>query len=128
MSWRALFLISSDYQSNFERWARDNLTAQESQQLEQEIGSLDDSQNFKAFSSVTYFSRLDDPFMIHQGTGDKDVPAQWSRETHNKLEAAGKASTYHEYSGAPHEFINNWPQVMQRSLEFFDKNVKQEKK
>lgn len=116
--------VSSDYYKNFQRWAQDNLTSQETQQLEKEIGSLGNSENFRAFSSVTYFSRIDDPLMIHQGTGDKDVPAQWSRETHNELKKAGKNSTYHQYPNAPHEFIINWPQVMQRSLDFFDKHVK----
>lgn len=35
-----------------------------------------------------------------------------------------KDVTLYTYGGEPHEFINAWPLVMRRTVEFFDQNLK----
>ena len=62
--------------------------------------------------------------MIHQGTADKDVSPDWTIKLDESLKAKGKNVTLYLYDGEPHEFINAWPLVMQRSVEFFDKYLK----
>lgn len=116
--------VSSDYQKNFLRWRKDSLDDEELEILEREIGDTDDENNFSAFSSAFYFDRINAPIMIHQGTADKDVPVEWSRETRDRLEESGKEVIYFEYPGEPHEFASAWPTVMERTLYFFDKNLK----
>lgn len=116
--------VSSDYQKNFFRWRKDGLNPEEISEIESEIGDVNDKNNFLAFSSATYFNRISTPIMIHQGTADKDVPVEWSRETRDKLALEGKGVAYFEYSGEPHEFAAAWPLVMRRSLDFFNKNLK----
>ena len=62
--------------------------------------------------------------MIHHGAADADVPLEWSERANSVLQAAGKNTTLHVYPEGAHEFIKEWPLVMQRTTEFFDEHVK----
>lgn len=62
--------------------------------------------------------------MLHQGALDDQVPVQWSRELSEALKKENKKITYYEYPQENHVFINAQNLVMQRTLEFFDKNLK----
>jgi len=62
--------------------------------------------------------------MLHQGAQDKDVPVEWSRELNELLKKERKAITYYEYPEEGHTFINAQNIVMQRTLDFFDSNLK----
>jgi dipeptidyl aminopeptidase/acylaminoacyl peptidase len=52
------------------------------------------------------------------------VPLAWSERAAAALKAAGKDVTLHVYPGEPHEFIDAWTGVMQRTVAFFDQYVK----
>lgn len=39
------------------------------------------------------------------------------------LRAAGKDVALHVYPGEPHEFIDVWPAVMERTVAFFDSHL-----
>mgnify|MGYP003394161322 CR=1 FL=1 len=116
--------VSSDYQKNFLRWRKDDISPADHSAIESEIGIVNDMNNFRAFSSATYFDNIDDPILIHHGTGDTDVPVAWSYETRDALQSAGKAVTFFAYPGEPHEFAVAWPLVMRRSLDFFNENLR----
>lgn len=62
--------------------------------------------------------------MIHQGTLDEDVPVKWSRELNDLLENGNKDVTYFEYPNEGHTFFDAQPLVMERTLKFFDENLK----
>jgi len=116
--------VSSDYHDNFQRWRKKEVLDEGLQEIAGKIGSVDSSQSFQAFSSLTYFGRIDDPVMIHHGSNDEDVPIEWSHKTKDALKSAGKEATLYIYPEELHEFVEAWAVVMQRTLEFFDKNVK----
>ncbi|MFH1781905.1 MAG: peptidase S9, partial [Patescibacteria group bacterium] len=57
-------------------------------------------------------------------TSDDSCALEWSQRAVEALKAAGKDATLYTYPGEPHEFIDAWPTVMKRTVEFFDKYVK----
>lgn len=115
--------VSSDYRENFERWTR-----RQSDTAERIIASYGTATSNPAFwrdiSSRTFFDLIQAPILIHHGTADADVPLAWSQSTSAALMDAGKEVTLYTYDGEPHEFIDAWPQVMQRTVDFFDEYLK----
>lgn len=115
--------VSSDYQKNFLRFRRDDISPEDRSRIASALGGVEESDNFLAFSSAPYFERVTAPVMIHHGTADTDVPVAWSYETEEKLRSAGKEVSFFEYPGEPHEFNRAWTEVMERSLKFFNDNL-----
>lgn len=115
--------VSADVRDNFERWT--TRRPELAQRLVERYGSPTSSPQFWSnLSAVNFFDRVTTPVLIHHGTADADVPIAWSQELEAALLAEGKMVTLHTYSGEPHEFIKAWPQVMQRTLEFFNSQLK----
>ncbi len=125
--------ISMDYRDNYNKWilnrAPDTMRKYGSPAMRTKIialyGSPDQNPAFwNRISPKTYLDNVTEPVMIHQGTADKDVSPDWTIKLDESLKAKGKNVTLYLYDGEPHEFINAWPLVMQRSVEFFDKYLK----
>ena len=116
--------VSADARDNFERWTerRPEVAAR----IVAEYGTPQDNPAFwEGVSPVTFFEAITAPVMIHHGTADESVPLVWSERAQEVLKAQGKDSTLYVYDGEPHEFIDAWPQVMQRTVTFFDQHVRQ---
>jgi len=126
--------ISADYRDNFERWiakGRPKLAEAIVQKfgppenLRERYGSPQANPEFwDSISPVNYFDRVKVPVQVHHGTSDKSVPIEWSYELVENLRKHGKDVTFYTYPGEPHEFINAWYTVMNRTVNFFDKNLK----
>jgi len=119
--------INADYKINFEKWVvPDEDFSGIAEKFYAQYGTIEENPEFwKSISAINYLDQIKSPIMLHQGAKDEDVPVQWSRDLAQNLKAAGKEITYYEYPNGPHTFINEQPLVMQRTLEFFDKNLKQ---
>src|SRR3989344_7053959 len=117
--------VSSDYRDNFEKWTRGGETGRgRAARIIEAYGAPEDNPEFWREVSVrNFFDRMNVPIMNQHGNADESVPLAWSQATHDALLSAGKDSQLFVYDGEPHEFINAWPQVMQRTVEFFDKQV-----
>jgi dipeptidyl aminopeptidase/acylaminoacyl peptidase len=118
--------VSSDYRDNFEKWTRGGEMGRvRAARIIEAYGAPEDNPAFWREVSVrNFFGRITAPIMNHHGTEDESVPLAWSQTTHDALLSAGRDSQLFIYEGEPHEFINAWPQVMQRTVEFFDEKVK----
>lgn len=115
--------VSADYRDNFLRWTEQRLEVAE--QIIKTYGSPDSNPEFwKNISAINFLDQVTAPVMVHHGTKDESVPIEWSERLTSGLRQAGKKVTYHYYPNEPHEFTAAWPQVMLRSLEFFDDYVK----
>jgi dipeptidyl aminopeptidase/acylaminoacyl peptidase len=61
---------------------------------------------------------------LHHGTADENVPIAFSDELAQQIQAAGKQVEYYRYQGDNHNISKNFTTAMQRSIQFFDKYVK----
>lgn len=77
-------------------------------------------------SPYAYLDFIAGPVSVHHGTADASVPLEFSHEIRDALQAAGKSVEYYEYPNADHNLANagSRPLFLQRSLDFFNKNLK----
>ncbi|HZE87413.1 MAG TPA: alpha/beta fold hydrolase [Methylomirabilota bacterium] len=72
-----------------------------------------------------YFSEIAAPIQLHTGGLDEEVPVAFSQSLFEKLKKAGKVVQYYNYPGGDHNISSpNFELAMQRSIDFFDKYVK----
>lgn len=115
--------VSSNEQQNFERWTTDRPEVQ--QAMQELYGSNLTSDDFWYQVSVaSQLTRIAVPVQNHHGTQDDSVPLDWSEQLENALTAAGVQNELFIYEGEPHEFVQAWPTVMQRTLGHFDQHMK----
>jgi len=114
--------VSANYVDNFNKWGR-NMPAVGNPIIER-FGSPEDTPKFWAgISAENYFDKIDDPIMIHHGTNDESCKVTWSERAAAQMEALNKDVTLHIYVGEQHAFGPQWELSMQRSVEFFQKNL-----
>jgi dipeptidyl aminopeptidase/acylaminoacyl peptidase len=118
--------INAEYKINFDKWVvPDEEFSGIAENFYQQYGTYEENPEFwKSISAINYFDKIKSPILLHQGTADDQVPVEWSRELAQNLKAKGKNVTYYEYPGENHTFINSQSVVMQRTLDFFDKLLK----
>ena len=75
-------------------------------------------------SAIAHLDRVRAPVMLHHGTADDSTPFAWAERLDAAFREAGKEMTFHAYEGEPHEFAAAWPTVMRRTVEFFDRHLK----
>jgi dipeptidyl aminopeptidase/acylaminoacyl peptidase len=116
--------INSDYKINFDKWVK-TTWPETAKQFYQQYGSYEENSEFwKSISAINYLDKIQSPVMLHQGTADAEVPVQWSRDLNENLKNQDKDISYYEYPGESHVFAKAQPLVMQRTLDFFDKILK----
>ena len=79
---------------------------------------------WNSISANSYLKDLGGPIQIHHGTADSSVPVDFSEKLDKQIKEAGGTSELFEYVGDDHNLTNNFNTAMQRSIEFFDKNLK----
>jgi dipeptidyl aminopeptidase/acylaminoacyl peptidase len=110
--------VSSNTVDNFEKWTRpDGETAGRVVDVLGEPAANPDA--WAKASPRTYFDRITEPVLIHQGTADLSCPIAWAQASVDALKAAGKSVEYFTYAGQPHVFTNGpWTASIQRSVDF----------
>ena len=94
--------------------------------LEQSYGTPETNPDFwKSISANSYLRDLSGPIQIHTGTADHDVPWQFSQMLYDELMAANKVGELYLYEGDNHNISNNFSLAMQRTVEFFDRYLKE---
>ncbi|MGE5463656.1 MAG: alpha/beta hydrolase family protein [Syntrophothermus sp.] len=88
-----------------------------------------DPGTLKRVSPINYLDSINIPIQIHYGTEDGKVlngtPPQWSVKLTQALRDSGKDVELLSYEGEGHSFIGQpWFTFMERTLRFFDQNVK----
>jgi dipeptidyl aminopeptidase/acylaminoacyl peptidase len=61
---------------------------------------------------------------LHHGTSDSEVPIKFSQDLFTQSQAAGVVVEYYEYEGDNHNLGNYFNLAMKRTLEFFDRYLK----
>lgn len=95
------------------------------QRLEQEYGTASQNPQFwNAIDPLNYLEDLTSPIQLQHGLADSEVNPKVSQELNDKLKALGKNVEYYTYAGDNHNISNNFNTAMQRSVEFFNKYLK----
>jgi len=81
-------------------------------------------QFWMGISANSYLSDLSGPLQIHHDIGDSEVPVKFSQDLYHEVQEVGKTVEYYEYPGDDHNLANYFNQAMQRTIEFFDKYLK----
>lgn len=116
--------INSDYKVNFKKWVASDWS-DTAQEFVTKYGTPEENPDlWDSLSAKNYFSRVTSPIMLHQGEKDRDVPIEWSRELTGLLQKENKDITYFEYPLEGHTFIDAQKNVMQRTLDFFEANLR----
>ena len=77
-----------------------------------------------SISPMSYLSDITAPIQLHHGTNDVEVPLQFSQTLAQDLQAATKPVELYTYAGADHNIAQGFPLAMQRSVAFFNANLK----
>lgn len=114
--------VSSDVRESYYRWTESRPEAVA--QIDANFGSPDKNPEFwNNMSPVNFFDKVQVPVMINHGVNDQDCPLEWSQRTNDALLAANKEVVFHTYPNEGHEFGPAWGTVMQRTIDFFNKNL-----
>ncbi len=96
------------------------------QNLTQQFGTPQTNPSFWNSIDPTYFvSDITSPVQLDVGGADEEVPIAFSQSFRDKLQSAGKTVEYYEYPGSDHNISQDFDLAMQRSLDFFNKYLKQ---
>lgn len=77
-----------------------------------------------SISPMAYLADITAPIQLHHGTGDTEVPLQFSQTLANDLQAAGKPVELYTYAGADHNISQGFTLAMARSVAYFDRYLK----
>jgi len=126
--------VVGSYPDLIQRWRR-RITATPSpssssrgrwrQELTEKYGEPDINNEFwKSISATSSLSDISGPLQLHHGTDDKSVPIEFSQDLESKMNEAGKEVELYIYQGDDHNLSSNLSLALRRSVEFFDKNLK----
>src|SRR3989344_3635690 len=79
---------------------------------------------FVTLRSMVVNKDIGGPIQLHHGTADSSVPVEFSEKLANQLKAEGKTVELFTYSGDDHNISLSFNNAMQRSIDFFDKYLK----
>ncbi|MCJ7514296.1 MAG: dienelactone hydrolase family protein [Anaerolineales bacterium] len=64
------------------------------------------------------------PVQLHHGTADTSVPHEFSEALYQQVLEAGKEAELYLYPGADHNLSAPFSLAMQRTIQFFDRTLK----
>jgi len=93
--------------------------------LIKQYGSPEENPAFwNSISANSYLSDLSGPIQLHHGTADEEVPLEFSETLFYQMLDANQYVEFYKYDGDNHNISNSFSTAMQRSIEFFDRFVK----
>jgi dipeptidyl aminopeptidase/acylaminoacyl peptidase len=94
--------------------------------LVNQYGSPETNPEFWAsISANSYLADLSGPIQLHHGTLDEDVPLEFSELLFYQMLNANQYVEFYKYEGDNHNISNYFSTAMQRTIEFFDRYLKQ---
>jgi dipeptidyl aminopeptidase/acylaminoacyl peptidase len=94
--------------------------------LVRQYGSPEENPVFwRSISANSYVGEISGPIQLHHGTADEDVPLVFSELLFNEMLNANQYAELYTYEGDNHNISNYFSTAMQRTIEFFDRFVKQ---
>lgn len=79
---------------------------------------------WNSISPNSYLKDISGPIQLHHGTADSSVPIAFSKSLEQQLKDAGQTVESYYYDGDDHDISGNLDLALQRSVDFFDKYLK----
>ena len=93
--------------------------------LVETYGSPEQTPTFWAsISANSFLADISGPLQLHHSIPDEEVPLAFSETLYFQMLDAGKYVELYKYDGDNHNISNHFTAAMQRSIEFFDRFVK----
>jgi uncharacterized protein len=90
-----------------------------------QYGSPEENPAFwNSISANSYLRDLSGPLQLHHGTADEEVPLEFSETLFYQMLDADQYVEFYKYDSDNHNISNSFSTSMQRSIEFFDRFVK----
>ncbi len=110
----------------FSDQARRHLGGGWRESLTKQYGTPEENPEFwNSISATSFLNDISGPMQLHHGTGDTHVPIEFSETLNRQLKEVGKEVEYFTYEGDDHNIGNNFGLAIQRSVEFFNKYLKE---
>lgn len=94
-------------------------------QLISEFGTPEQNPAFwNSISANSYLADVSGPLQLHHAETDTHVPVIFSKTLNDQMKAVGKEVELYTYPADDHDISANFNIAMQRSVEFFDKYLK----
>jgi dipeptidyl aminopeptidase/acylaminoacyl peptidase len=96
------------------------------QELVDKYGSFEANPQFwNSISPISFVKDISGPIQLQHGTADEEVPLLFSQKLNEAMKNAGKTVEVYTYEGDNHNLSNNLSLALQRSVDFFDKYLKE---
>ena len=126
--------VVASYPDLFQRWTRGRATPGPTRtpwpnswrgSLTEIFGTPEENPKFwDPLSANSYLDEISGPIQLHHGTADSTVPLEFSQILYQQMEGIGGVAELYEYPGDNHNLSNYFTLAMQRSIDFFDRYVK----
>jgi len=125
--------VVASYDDLFESWFRRGTSPSPTpngrtswrDQIVEQFGTPDDNPAFWAsLSANSYLADLSGPIQLHHGTGDADVPYQYSVTLEEQIQTAGGSVELFLYDNDDHNIATNRDNALALSVVFFNQHVK----
>ncbi len=95
-------------------------------ELTQKYGTPETNPAFwNSISANSFLADISGPLQLHHGTADSSVPEEFSVRLKSQMDTAGKKSELFTYAGDDHNLSRNLSVALGRSVEFFDRYLKE---
>lgn len=92
--------------------------------LRKVIANFESDYDIELYSPSNFYSWINAPIQLHQGTADDAVPLRWLDQLVEDLTKLGKKTDYFVYPGADHNLLpDGWSTAVQRSLDFYKEKL-----
>ncbi len=89
------------------------------------IARFEEDYDIDKYSPTNYYTWINAPIQLHQGSIDEAVPLRWSNDFEAQMKNMDKEVEYFVYPGDDHNFLNgSYTTVFQRTLQFYKTNLK----
>lgn len=90
--------------------------------LRKAVADFENDYDIELYSPNNFYSWINAPIQIHQGTADDSVPLKWSDNLAADLTKLGKNVKYFTYPEADHNLLPGWETAVKRSSDFYKEN------
>jgi dipeptidyl aminopeptidase/acylaminoacyl peptidase len=91
----------------------------------EQYGAPEENPDFwNSLSANSYLADISGPVQLHHGTADAEVPWEFSQTLYDQLSQAGEEVEFYVYPEDNHNLSQQFTLAMSRTLEFFDRYLK----